>query len=176
MDHRKPEVFVAVIDRLRQRDLAGTDGETLGQIATDLGISKDAVSKLQKKLQREYLPLKRALGEVQRDELRDVFNYRAMEFLEAITPEDVLKMRGDQKVLAAAIATDKALLLDRQPTQIISIPEARNLNELSGLLLREIERRNGTADADPITGKVCVTHGLLDRTVPRERPIEESGP
>ena len=101
-------------------------------------------SHLLKKLQREGLTLSRALGEVSRSETRDLFQHRAWEILEAITPADIEKASLRDKVLSAAIATDKALLLDGQPTEILSIKQMENLDELAGMMLAEAKRRGQT--------------------------------
>ena len=58
------------------------------------------------------------------------------------------------KLVAAGISTDKLLQLDGQPTQVFSIPQLDNLDKLSEMLLREVDRRRLTIDVDPLTASV----------------------
>ena len=51
-------------------------------------------------------------------------------------------------MVAAGIAIDKMMALDDEPTEVYSTAELANLEELSGLLLREVKRRGISIDSD----------------------------
>lgn len=85
------------------------------------------------------------VGEVSKDELRQVFEYQAYRALAAITDEDIEESSLQSKVRAAVQASEHALLLSGQPTEIVSIKELAKLDELSGLLLAELKRRSTPA-------------------------------
>ncbi len=129
---------------------------TLAEIAKGVGISPNSVAKFVAKLRRKGLLLDRSLGEVSRSETRDLFKYRAHEILMGISPGDIDRANLRDKMLSAAIATDKALLLDGQPTEILSIRQEGNLDALAGLLLTEMRNRGMAATTDPTSQVVTL--------------------
>ena len=122
-------------------DLTAPMQATLRQIAEDAGVSDDVVGKLAKALKTKGLTLYRALGEVTKPETKQLYEHLAWRLLSSITTKDIEKAGLKDKMLAAAIATDKGLLLGGQPTEILSIPQMENMDELARLLLREAKNR-----------------------------------
>jgi hypothetical protein len=114
---------------------------TIKQIAEQEGVSPAVAHKLLKVLREKKLVLARTLGEVTKTETRQMYEYVAHTVLSSITQADIDKAGLKDKMLSAAIATDKALLLDGQPTEILSIPQMENMDELARLLLKEAKRR-----------------------------------
>jgi len=105
-------------------------------------------------LRRKGLLLDRALGEVGKEETKEFYEYFAHRILRSITEKDLEQASLRDKMTASAIATDKALLLSGQPTQILSIPELEGLDKLTKVLLAEAGRRGIEAVANPVTQEV----------------------
>jgi DNA-binding MarR family transcriptional regulator len=144
LEAKKSEVLKARVERQKASAIVGIADPlsgTIAEIAEESGLSKSAAVSLVDMLRRKGLLLSRALGEVTKEETRQLFELRAHEILASITQEDIDDAPLDKKMIAAGIATDKALLLSGQPTQILSIAQLENLDKLSELLLTEMQRR-----------------------------------
>lgn len=115
--------------------------DTIREIAAEAGVSEGAAAALVKRLRTKGLLLGRALGDVTRDETKKLYDYRALQILQSISEKDIENASLYQKMTSAAIATDKGLLLDGQPTQILSVKQLDNLDLLAENLLNEIKRR-----------------------------------
>lgn len=118
---------------------------TIREIAVEAGLTQSQASAVVHRMRARGLLLGRALGDITREETKRLYEYRANEILLSITTKDIEQASLYQKMTSAAIATDKALLLDGQPTQILSIQQLDNLDKLAANLLHEIERRGFSA-------------------------------
>ena len=98
----------------------------------------------------QYAIEPRSLGEVTKDELRQVLEFTAYKSLAGISDDDIAKSPLLAKVKAATAASEHALLLAGQPTEIVSVKELGKLDELSGLLLAELKRRSAPALPEPV--------------------------
>ncbi len=145
LEKRDPETAADALIELSARD------RTLVDIAEELGLNDSLVLALEKRLTHGMVPLARGLGEVKKSELRDLYADVNWKVLAAITDADIEKAPLRDKLVAAGISTDKLLQLDGQPTQVFSIPQLDNLDKLSEMLLREVDRRRLTIDLDPQT-------------------------
>ena len=132
------------------------NGRSLARIAEDLDLPYALARQLIKRLEREYVALERPMGDVRRTELRDLFAHNAHRILTRITEKDIEKANLRDKLIAAAIGTDKFQLLDGQPTEIFSIKELENLDALAGLLHQELQRRQLSATTEPETLDVTI--------------------
>ena len=121
--------------------LSGPMEQTIKEIAAETGVSSAIVSGISQALQKKGLMLSRALGEVTKTKTRDMFQYLAWRILEGVSEKDIEKASLKDKMLSAAIGVDKALLLDGQPTQILSVPQMENIDKLAGMLIEEARRR-----------------------------------
>lgn len=150
---RHPELAAAAFG-----DLSAAQQQVI-RIAEDLDLPYATIQQLQKRLARDYVPLERALGEVEKKDLRELFASVSWRVLSRVTDEDIEKASLRDKLVAAAIATDKIQVLDGEPTQILSVKELENLDGLAGLLKVEIERRNQQPLTDPQTLEVTLPPG-----------------
>ncbi len=66
-----------------------------------------------------------------------------------MTDEDIEKASLRDKLVASGIATDKMLALDGEPTEVYSVAELANLDELCAALLTEAKRRGISIDSEP---------------------------
>lgn len=146
-----PEQQAALLDR-------STDPleKSIAQIGREEGLSADTARAVMARLRVKHPMFARAVGEVRKSELKDKFLWQADRILEAITDEDIAQARLKDKMLTAAIAVDKSLLLDGQPTEIISVKELANLDDLSLRLVKELDRRGLVAVPDEASQTVIV--------------------
>ena len=143
LERQDPEKAAEVMDAL-------TDPfrRSIAQVARECGVSYDVARRLERRLATQFLPLERAVGEVKRTELREFFAQCDWRILARVTDEDIEKASLRDKMVAAGIAIDKMMALDDEPTEIHSPAELANLEELSGLLLREVKRRGISIDPE----------------------------
>ena len=143
LERQDPEKAAEVMDAL-------TDPfrRSIAQVARECGVNYDVARRLERRLATQFLPLERAVGEVKRTELRELFAQTDWRVLTRITDEDIERAPLRDKMVAAGIAIDKMRALDDEPTEVYSAAELANLEELSGLLLREVKRRGISIDPD----------------------------
>lgn len=134
---------------LLTQELTSPESRSLMNIANESGFSTDAALHVGRALDHEHVTVARLLGEVKRTELKELFNHAAYRILNSVTDIDIAKASLRDKLVAAAVATDKGLILDGQPTEIFSLKEMRNLDELMGLMVSEMQRRKLSADTQP---------------------------
>jgi hypothetical protein len=122
-------------------DLADPLHGTYAEIAKEHGVSRGVVDALARKL-KKMPALMRAVGEpAGKSRTKALYEHVAERVLLSID-DDAIKEAGlRDRVVAAATATDKALLLDGQPTEILSVPQMENLDSLCEMLLKEAKRR-----------------------------------
>ncbi len=144
LERQDPEKAAEVMDGL-------TDPfrRSIAQVARDCGVSDDVAQRLERMLSTQFLPLQRAVGEVKRTELRELFSQTDWRILTRVTDQDIEKASLRDKMIAAGIAIDKMNVLDREPTEVYSVAELQNLDELSAALLAEMKRRGIAIDPEP---------------------------
>lgn len=125
-------------------------------IAEEEGVNPGAAKQLARKADRHYVNLEAAEKEVQKSTLRNLYGHTSLRILESITQKDIEDASLRDKLVAAAISTDKALLLDGQPTEVYSIKELASLDELSQALMGELRRRGLEVDPVAVTARVGV--------------------
>jgi hypothetical protein len=134
--------------------------------STVRGVAKAAYRKVDDYDNREgvkpALPPTEKPDEPTVDETRVLFGHFAQKILRSIRVEDINDAKLKDKVLAAAIATDKWQLLSNRPTQIVSTEERRKLDVLVKVVLEEASRRGLEIDVTP-TGEPV----LLEAETPR---------
>lgn len=119
-------------------------------IAEECGLGPGFVNALKMRMERKHVQTSEAIRSVTHKEKLMMLNdrmFRALEYL-------------DDTVLAQAPARDLAYVVEMlnrniklemgQPTQILSIQERRNINDLIPAVLEEARRRGMTIDVDPI--------------------------
>jgi hypothetical protein len=141
--------------------LANPAEESIAQIARDLDLPIQTATAIAKAMNGRLLPLTRALGEVTKKELSDLAAERAYAIGVSIDDAAIQKMQPYQRAIAFCALTDKHLLLEGQPTQVLSVKEMKGLDELMSLMITEARRRGLRADADPETQRVMLTEGEM---------------
>jgi hypothetical protein len=118
---------------------------TITEIAAQEGVSESVARHLVKKLRERHLALFRAAGATpDKKRTMELYEQVAENILFSIDTDTIKNAGLRDRVIAAATATDKALLLDGQPTEIYSLPQLENLDTLCTLLLQEAHRRGQT--------------------------------
>jgi len=157
IEHQDPDKAAEALVELSARE------QSMADIAREVNLPYSTVRGLAKRLSKGMVPLERALGEIKRTELRDLYADVNWRVLARVTDADIEKASLRDKLVAAGIATDKMNIMDGQPTQVFSVPELENLDKLAVMLLREVERRNLVRDVNPHTGSVEIEAGEPER-------------
>lgn len=167
-DQSDPNAVAALIDR-EMNPLE----RSITQIAEEEGLSYSLARKVVERLRRQHPMFQRAIGTVRKTELRDKYLLLADRILDGVTVEDIKKAKLKDKMLSAAIAVDKAQLLDGLPTDIYSVKELEHMPELTSLLLKELDRRGMSAQQNEATGQVTVLPDpdAGNRRDPREKMV-----
>jgi len=121
----------------------------VGAIAKKLGISPSTVRKLAKELDGELMPLKREIQDVRLEGMVKRFGTLAKDSVDAITPDKLAGASARDLAVISGIATQNWQLLLGQPTQRMEISDRREMNEMLGLILQEVERRGYEVDVTP---------------------------
>lgn len=129
------------------RELAA--GSTRRAAAQASGLGERSVDRIANELDREAQPLARELKVAKLEELKNLWGSRAVEALQAMTPEKIAKTSVRDLAWLAGVATDKWQLLRGQPTQRIDVHDRRKLDELAKLVLDEARRRRVEIDVTP---------------------------
>ena len=135
VEMRNPALVPEVVD------LASDPFETVKAMARKLEMPDTTVHDLMKRMKTRYEPVIQEAKEVKSEVLRDLFSTNARRVLESVTDEDIAKAGLRDKAVAAGIYTDKTLLLQGQPTQVMSVKELQSLEELSKMMVAEAKRR-----------------------------------
>jgi hypothetical protein len=150
-------------------ELTNPERRTLAEIATEAGVHPSTTSRMASKLDREYVNLQVAEKDFQKGKLKLLYGHTAQRILENVTQEDIENASLRDKLVAAAVATDKHLLLDGQPTEILSVKEMSGLDELAKMLVQEIARRGQSIETQGTMPKTAVLgEQSLDRIADRK--------
>jgi len=119
-------------------------------VAERLGIPPPVAVAIAKRLRETYPLLKEEIHVVKRDYLKRRWGFLAKDALDAITEEKLLKASAKDLGILAAISTDKLLLLQGLPTQIVRTERDRaKLGDLAEALMIEMSRRGVKLDGVP---------------------------
>lgn len=143
-DKSQPEKAADITD-----ELADPFGESFRKMAKKYGATTDFVEAMARKLNHEFVPIKRESMDTKRENLKELYAYIAPKILASITDEDIRKASLQQKITSAAIATDKLQILDGKATHRLEVEDRRALSELLPILRKEMERRDMTIDVTP---------------------------
>ncbi len=133
-----PEKAATVIDGLTEPpELRKTHAE----IAAEAGVSRDTVTRANKKLNTRLSVLKGELEDVKASELVQMTGTLGKRILESIDQEDIDKASLAQKMVAFGISVDKWNVLSGKPSRIYTVEDRRSLNEITEALVAEARRR-----------------------------------
>lgn len=153
VEEAKVDALLALSDPMR---------ESIAAIAEECGLNSGQIAALSKRLATSFVPLKRALDSVTNAEMAKLYRAKSYEVLASISESDIAEAGLKEKAIAAAVLTDKSLLLDGQPTQVLSIKELGNLDQLGAMLMAEMRKRGIEPAPNEATQEVSSTdHGLL---------------
>ena len=149
--------------QLSQMELAGRLTETSGRTVTALAVNS-AMRRARKRLGEDASPLdtrkpnklrtRRVLNEVKKEVLGHNFSQIAVEFTESIlrmTPEEIDALPAKERMVVAAISTDKRQVLRGEPSVIVQHQDSGRLEELLVGALGEAKRRGYEIDVTPRT-------------------------
>lgn len=144
---REPEKAAAIID-------AATDPSlTIQAIAEAEGVPQRTADTLVERFRKRYGGTSGVLAKLKSEAIEERVGAVAVEILDSIDAEDLKKANLYQKVLSSAILIDKRQILNREPTEVISIEDRRMLPELASALMEEIKRRENTVDVTPVSSQ-----------------------
>lgn len=155
-----PQAFAGAFDAL-STDLA----PNYDAIAKECGIPEAAVKAIAARMKTQYWPLARAIGTVRTEELVDVLNHNAWRILSSITEDVILDASLRDRAVSAAVMIDKARLLENKPTQVLSIEDNRNLNDLIDVTIRALKKRGIEQVSDPVTLETTATLEAVEGTL-----------
>ena len=152
-----PEQTAVAINRLSdpQRNVA--------KVARELGLSPKMAKDIAESLDRDLMPLKRAIEEVRVEDLTMRFGTLVRDSVDAITPEKLNASSARDLAVVAGIATTNFQLLRGLPTSRMDISDRREMNEVMNLIMEEVGRRGFEIDVTP-EGVTTVkkTHGTRE--------------
>jgi len=154
LETRNPAKAAEVIDVMSDPQLDPAHPFAgVAKAAKECGVPVGTIHQLVARLDGEYQPVKRELQRVKTDRLVKQFENLATDSLDSITDADLKGSSAYQRVVMAAIATEKRELLDGRPTERLSHDDRRKLPELLETLSIEIERRGLMKEINPETGR-----------------------
>lgn len=127
---------------------------SIASVAEEAGISPTTARRLDQRLEHHYPALQRESERVQTDTLVRAFEKIALSAVTSITEAELKKASPSQRMVIAAIATDKRELLDGRPTERISMETRAALPDLMDQMLKEAHRRGLIQEIDPVSGRV----------------------
>lgn len=176
IDSEYANKLVDVLDALADPD--PRTSKSVAQIARDLGLTPRVAGRIVEKIRGRYVPLLRAAEDVKTRDLGNLAKYNAWRLgtsVAGMTDDELKAVPFQQRALAFGIFTDKHLLLDGKPTEILSVQQLEGLDDLARMLMAEARRRGVEVSIDPETGAAS---GGPARTKPRkiEALLEGDGP
>ena len=131
-------------------ELMGDPLKDFEAIAEASGLPRKTVHILAQRLRRRWVPVSNKISVINQKELLLKIEDRMDKALEYM--DDVAFASAPLRDLALTfgILHDKRQLLMGQPTQILSVQERKELNELLPEIVKEAERRGITIDSSPV--------------------------
>ena len=135
------------------------------EIAEAAGLPKKTVNILARRLKRRWVPVADKMRVVSQKDLLMKIEDKMVQSLDYM--DDVTFASAPLRDLAMCfgILHDKRQLLMGQPTQILSVTERKELNELIPDIIAEAQRRGITIDAAPVNAQMeegVSTHVVAD--------------
>lgn len=121
---------------------------SVNEAAARCGLPHGTAYRLLKRLRTKYAPVVEATRKVTTDTLLESLGNVAQKIIDSIDPLDIEEASLKDKTIAFGILVDKRQLLSGQPTQILSVEERRNLDQLLPALIAEAEKRGLVTDAE----------------------------
>jgi hypothetical protein len=135
-------------DKAADLMIAATDPwHTLESAAQACGLDTNVAQAVVQRLRHRYTPVNAKLREVQTKHLIALIEDRALMALEYMDEAAFAQANLRDLTIAMGVLLEKRQLLSGEPTQILSVEERRDLNEVLPLVMREAKRRGVTIDS-----------------------------
>lgn len=128
-----------------------TEGNQISikKLAEKHGIAPMTARSIEQRLNSKYLPVAQKIKEYSVPNMIRGMDNLAVEIINSIDKETIEKATLNQRVVSAAILTDKSQLLKGQPTEILSVEDRRALPDLVQALTEEAARREMEVNITP---------------------------
>lgn len=167
-DTTEPKNHVPVTEKDLSPDLlpelleAGSDpNKALVAAAKSCGLDEKVTRRMLARMQAEFQPVLGEMRKVKTTEMLKALEDRAYRALMYMDDYALAKSSAKDLAVIAGIMLEKRALLRGEPTQILSIDDRSNMNELLPALLQEASKRGMFVDV--IDGMVDVTPGSPER-------------
>lgn len=147
-----PEAAAAALDMLTDGDF-----EKLNLLTEELNIPRSMMIAFKQRLKMKYKGLEVVIGQIKTPIFQGKIDGIINAGLDSIDEIDFMKASLRDKASTICMFIEKRQLLAGEPTQILSINERKEVNDLIPLLMDEARRRGVMIDIDPATGKVLAT-------------------
>lgn len=163
-----PEKAAAAMDSLTDPFL-----DNVTAAAKQCGLSTRAMGVLKERLEKRYLPVSNQIKAFKTGELLGKIDEKIAMSLEYMDEVQFATAGLKDNAIAFSILVEKRQLLRGEPTQIFSVEERKNLNDLIPDLLREAKRRGYTYDVNPThhDDEDGVDIALLPPAIPPEEAL-----
>jgi len=129
--------------------------------AKQCGLDEKVTVRMIERIKAEFQPVLGELREVKTQELRKLLDDRAHRALVHMDDKALEQASAKDLAIIAGIMLEKRALLRGEPTQIVSVDDRQNMQELLPALLQEAQKRGMFVDV--IEGEVTVTPGDPER-------------
>ena len=171
-DTTEPKVHVAIGEGKTDGDIspdmlpelleAGSDPhKSMIAAAKACGMDEEVTRRMLDRLKSEFQPVLGEMRKVKTTEILKALEDRAYRALMYMDDYALAKSSAKDLAVIAGIMLEKRALLRGEPTQILSIDDRSNMNELLPALLKEASKRGMFVDV--IDGMVDVTPGSPER-------------
>ena len=148
LEKTRPEAAAMLVDRVTNPDPHPM--ESLAKAARDAGVPENTAQRFIERMRTNYFPSMVEVQNVKVERLRDLWSQRTEQALAAMTPEKFEKAGVRELAIMAGIGTEKKLLLEGRPTEIVRTEgERKDLLSLVGSFLVEAKRRGIDVSVDP---------------------------
>jgi len=120
----------------------------LTELAASCGLPEPTARALAERMETHYQPVVSKLRRVTVKSLVEKLETLQDAILDSFTLEDIHKASLRDRAITFGVLVDKGLLLNGQPTQIVSFGERETFSELVRQVLKEASKRGITIDAD----------------------------
>lgn len=145
LDHKDPAKMAEFIDKITE------PFSRVQAVAESCGLSRDTAKDLSDKMNTRFQPVKEELRQVKVSELLGLIEDRLHRSLEHLDDTKMQAASAKDLAIAIGILVEKRQLLRGEPTQILSLEERQNLNDMLPAIIVEARRRGVTIDVDPVT-------------------------
>ncbi len=146
--------------------------DKLVQAAEACGMPSRTASRIVQRLKTRYLPVKEATEEITTRSLQRMLDDRAHMALAYMDDKVFAEANLRDLSIALGILLEKRQLLKGEPTQILSVGERKNMNDLLPEIVAEAQRRGMTIDMTPVEATDEV--GVHARLIESDLTVEES--